>query len=161
MEQTSEPSVDPSPPPAKSPMPRQVFIVAVGYLVFLLVLFLLYELSDGFRDALPTSLGSLPVGVPFFGALGGLLASLNGIFWHNDDWDPSYNDWYYLKPVVGSITGSVGALLYLVSVKLGTSAKTINAPAFIAVAFLAGYAEQAFRLLIKRTTDVLLGPGKT
>jgi uncharacterized membrane protein YfcA len=77
----SEPSgsVGPNPPQAaKNLMPRHIFVVAVGYLIFLLALFLLYELSDGFRDALPTSLGSLPVGVPFFGALGGLLAGLAG-----------------------------------------------------------------------------------
>lgn len=159
-EQEGSGGVGPHPVP-QSPMPTWIFGVAVAYLIVLFGIFCLYELSDSFRDALPSSIGPLPVGVPFFGALGGLLISLDGIFRHSEDWQPSFRYWYCLRPIVGAIMGTLGCLFYLVTLKLGnTSATNVNPSAFAVVAFLTGYAEQAFRQLIKRATDVLLGPGK-
>jgi len=52
-----------------------------------------------------------------------------------------------------------GALLFYVAAQTANSgeANDLNALAFDSVAFLIGYREQSFRLLIKRMTDLLLG----
>jgi hypothetical protein len=113
-----------------------IFIVEIVYLLVLALLLSVYELSSGVRSALPSSLGSLPVGVPWFGAVGGTLISLTGVFKHVDNWDPRLELWHWGRPLVGAFVGSIGV-----------------------VAFLVGYREETFRSLIKRATDLLLSPG--
>ncbi len=114
------------------------------------------------RDALPTHLGRLPVGTVWFGGLGGSVVSFTGIFWHNRDWDQSYNYWHALRPLIGVVTGGVGCLLLLATTELATSgSRAMNPDIYYAVAFVVGFAEATFRDLIKRLTDVLFGPGKS
>ncbi len=133
----------------------------IVYLLALAALFCAYELSSGFRSALPSSLGSLPVGVPWFGAVGGTLISLTGVFKHADNWDPSLELWHWGRPLVGAFVGSIGALMFLVIVdSAAAQPKHMNAAVFDVVAFLVGYREDTFRSLIKRATDLLLSPGE-
>jgi hypothetical protein len=80
----------------------RLFVVESAYLVALAVVFIAYQISDAFRDAVPSSLGALPVGVPWFGAVGGTLISLTGIFKHPHDWKPSYELWHYARPLIGA-----------------------------------------------------------
>jgi hypothetical protein len=72
-----------------------IFVVEITYLLVLAALFCVYVLSSDFRSALPSSLGSLPVGVPWFGAVGGTLISLTGVFKHADTWDPRLELWHW------------------------------------------------------------------
>ena len=60
-----------------------IFVLELTYLLALFVVFVVYVTSSDFRDALPAKLGPLPIGVPWFGALGGTLISLTGIFEHS------------------------------------------------------------------------------
>ncbi len=137
-----------------------IFIAEIVYLIVLAGLFCAYELSSGFRAALPSSLGSLPVGVPWFGAVGGTLISLTGVFKHAETWDPRLELWHWGRPLVGAFVGSIGALMFLVIVdSAAAQPKTTNAAVFDVVAFLVGYREETFRSLIKRATDLLLSPG--
>jgi H+/Cl- antiporter ClcA len=118
-------------------------------------------------------LGRLPLGVVWFGAIGGSLASLTGIFWHHRvDWKDGFNLWHKLRPWTGLIMGTVGAFLLLVSTELATSASTaagskpsaspaFNPDIYYAAAFLAGFAEAPFRALVKRLTDAIFGPGQS
>jgi membrane protease YdiL (CAAX protease family) len=141
-------------------MPRRFFYIALGYLAVLLGVFVLWETWSGFRDWLPDELGPLPFEVPWFGALGGSLISLAGIFDHNRGWDPKFNYWHYARPVVGAVIGSVGALLFYVIGDLANSNPIrVNATVFDVVAFLVGYREASFRELIQRATDLLIRPG--
>lgn len=136
-----------------------IFIVEIVYLLLLAVIFFVYELSSGFRSALPSTLGSLPVGVPWFGAVGGTLISLTGVFKHADSWDPRLELWHWGRPLVGAFVGSIGALMFLVIVdSAAAQPKNMNAAVFDVVAFLVGYREETFRSLIKRATDLLLSP---
>lgn len=113
------------------------------------------------RHATPTNLGPLPVGVVWFGATGAVVASMRGIFYHNDKWDSSYNYWHISRPFLGAVTGSVGALLYLVSLHLGSSSPiTVNRATFYAVAFVLGFADIAFVELLRNVTDVIIKPGQ-
>jgi hypothetical protein len=139
--------------------PLSMFVVQATYLLLLLAVFVVYETSPGFRMSLPTSLGNLPVEVPWFGALGGSLISLDGIFRHQCEWNPCYQYWHYSRPLIGAVIGSLGALIFLqISGTATDGATTLNPTAFDVVAFLVGYREQSFRDLIKRATDLLLKP---
>jgi hypothetical protein len=148
-------------PAAAEPMPGWVFPVALGWLAFVLAVFVVYETVPAFRGAFPTKLGPyIPVTVPWFGALGGCLVSLAGIADHNRQWDSRYDYWHPIRPLVGGVTGAIGCLLLLVTTQLATKGPIKADAAFYdAVAFVFGYAEAAFRGLITTLTDVILKPG--
>jgi hypothetical protein len=136
------------------------FAVESAYLIVLAIIFIIYQVSAGVRGALPTHLGDLPVGVPWFGAVGGTLISLTGVFKHSRDWDEHFALWHYARPVVGAFLGSLGALMFLVIVNAAAvHGTTPNGVVYEVVAFLVGYREATFRSLIQRATDVLLSPG--
>jgi hypothetical protein len=141
-------------------VPAGMFLLQLAYLVVLVVVFVLFETWSEFRDALPADLGPLPIEVPWFGALGGSLISLTGIFQHSCSWDDCYKYWHYARPFIGGVIGSLGALVFFVLSDTAISGTTTaaNATAFDVVAFLVGYREESFRELIKRATDLVLRP---
>jgi hypothetical protein len=140
-------------------MPPAIFWVQLGYLLALIAIFLLFETWSAFRDWPPDKLGPLPFEVPFFGALGGCVISFAGIFKYNRRWDPSYDYWHYVRPLMGAVIGSVGALTFLVLADLADKkGVTPNATIFDIVAFLLGYREGTFRELLQRFTDVIIKP---
>jgi hypothetical protein len=164
--------VSSTPAPARSAAPRRVVTIAVVSFFALLALAGVAEVDAGFRHWLHGHhLGRLPVGVVWFGAVGGSLASLTGIFWHHRvDWKDSYDLWHELRPWTGLVMGTVGAFLLLVSTELATTGTTaagsgstppaaFNPDVYYAAAFLAGFAEAPFRALVKRLTDAVFGPG--
>lgn len=163
---------------ANSRPPNSVVRVAIAWLLCLLAFVSIYEVSDPFRDLFPSHLGRLPVGVVWFGAIGGSLASLTGIFWHHRTWDHGYDLWHKLRPVTGLVMGSLGAFFLLVTTETATatggaagashvsgaapgSPLAINPDIYYVAAFLTGFAEAAFRALVKRLTDTIVGPGKS
>jgi hypothetical protein len=140
-------------------MPIHIFLIELTYLVLLVALFILYGSSDWLRDALP-SLGPIPIQVAWFGAAGGVLSGLGGVYFHNRKWDPSYDYWHYSRPFVGGVVGGIGSLLFYVSVSIGTKNRVVpNVLTFDAVAFILGFADDAFRDLIKKVTTLLFGAG--
>lgn len=154
--------------------PRSVVVIAVSSFFALLILAGLAEGITGFRHWIHLRhLGRLPLGIVWFGAMGGSLASLTGIFWHHRvDWKDSYNLWHKLRPWIGLVMGTLGAFLLLVTTELATSAtaaggsrsvapSTFNPDVYYAAAFLAGFAESPFRALVKRLTDAVFGPGQS
>jgi hypothetical protein len=66
------------------------FVIALVYLLVLLILGLFFFIKRSFLFFVPDSFGSVPVGVPWFGALGAVLISLTGVFEHEHDWDLNY-----------------------------------------------------------------------
>lgn len=141
-------------------MPRHLFPVAVGYLVILLAAFVLYFVLPWYRAHVPGTLGPIPSGVVWFGATGAEMASLYGIFVHNSGWNSSYNYWHLCRPLFGAVSGSVGALFYLVLLHLGgTSVGKVDALTFYAVAFVLGFADKAFMQLLQTVTTVIVKPG--
>jgi hypothetical protein len=136
-----------------------LFRVESGYLLVLAAIFVVYHVSAAVRTALPASLGALPIGVPWFGAVGATLISLTGIFKHADDWDVGFELWHYTRPLIGAFLGSIGALMFAVIVEAtATSPQHTNGTVYEVVAFLLGYREATFRSLIQRATDLLLSP---
>lgn len=141
-------------------MPPIIFPIALVYLAILFAVFVTYILVPGFRDHIPASLGTIPSGVVWFGATGAVIASLYGIFVHNRNWNASYNYWHYCRPFFGAVTGSVGALVYLVLLHLGSASSVKVAPlTFYVVAFVLGFADKSFMQLLQNVTTVIVKPG--
>lgn len=142
-------------------MPPLIFILEMTYLVLLIALLVVYKTDHAFRTALPP-FGPLPVQIVWFGATGGVIAGLGGVFFHNADWNRAYDYWHYSRPFVGGVVGGIGCLLFYVSILIGnTKSVTPNVVTFDAVAFILGFADEAFRGLITKLTQLLFGPGST
>jgi H+/Cl- antiporter ClcA len=141
-------------------MPWHLLVLAVAYLAALIALFLTYVMVAWLRAHLPANLGQLPVGVVWFGATGAVMASLYGIFVYNQKWDTSYNYWNYCRPLFGAVTGSIGALIYLVLLHLGSaSIVKVDPLTFYVVAFVLGFADKSFVQLLQNVTTVVIKPG--
>ncbi len=149
----------PTPVPSPARMPLRIFVFEMTYLVLLIALLIVYKTDHPFRAALP-SLGPLPIQIAWFGATGGVIAGLGGVYLHNQNWNQGYDYWHYSRPLVAGITGSIGCLLFYVSLLLGgTSAVTPRVVTFDAVAFIFGFADKAFQEQVTKLTKLIIGPG--
>jgi hypothetical protein len=150
-----------APPVANGLVPKSIVAAAFVYLVLLVALFITYVTSKEFRSDLPSALGPLPIGVVWFGAVGAVISSFRGIFAYNQSWDSSYNIWHYSRPLLGAVTGSIGALMYWVLLTLGSTTTVIVRPTtFYAAAFVLGFADKAFGNLLSSVTSLIIDPGK-
>jgi len=141
-----------------------VTVVSVFYMIALIAGLLVYINWPTFKEHVPATLGPVPLAVPWFGAVGAVALSISGVVDHFSDWDSSYALWHVVRPVIGAVTGSVGALIIISGVIASTGSASLNSSItkdifYDLVAFLAGYREETFRTLIKRLTDVVVGPG--
>lgn len=141
-------------------MPAWVFIVALGWLLLLLMVFVAWVTVPGFRHAFPHSYGHIPVEVPWFGAVGGCLVSFGGIFRYNRQWNPAYEYWHPVRPLIGTFTGGIACVLLLALLRAAAGHNISNDPAvFDGAAFVFGFAEESFRQLITALTNVFVKPG--
>jgi len=139
-----------------------IFLVQVVWLIGLGALARIYFLQRWPSQLM--SLGSIPVGVVWFGALGAVLISLTGVVEHPNDWKEELYLWHLSRPFMGSALGVVAVLILQAGVlaagtqpTAGTSGTPKNLLYYL-VAFLVGYREETFRDLIKRLVDLILAP---
>lgn len=145
------------PPAGAIPMPRHIFVVAMVWTLALVGTFGAWISVGAVRDALPHTLGPLPIETIWFGAVGGLLVSLSGIYSHNDGWNPRFNYWHYTRPLLGAFIGVLGCLVLLVLTEASTTRAVVaNATFYCVTALVIGYREETFRTLVMRLTDTLL-----
>lgn len=144
-----------------------VVFVEVVYLLVLFAIALIYltNLHNSLNVWLPATLGSLPIGVPWFGALGAVIISLTGAFDHRNDWDSSWNFWHFTRPLIGISLAIVAWLILQTSIlAVGSNvpgSQGLGIPTnllYYLIAFVVGYRESVFRDLIKRVADVILTP---
>jgi hypothetical protein len=142
-----------------------IFVVQVAWLVALGVLAAVFFIQRSLIPIAGDSLGSVPIGVVWFGALGAVLISLTGIVEHAHDWDESFALWHLSRPLVGASLAVVGVLILQAGVLASGSTPTNTDPPgisknllFYLVAFLVGYREETFRELIKRLVDLVFAP---
>ncbi len=64
--------------------------------------------------AVPSQLGPIPIGVPWWGAVGAVVVSLYGIFFHVARWDTSFDYWRAARPLLGAVLGLVAYLIFVV-----------------------------------------------
>jgi hypothetical protein len=143
-------------------MPRRVLVVAVVWTLALAAVFSAYVELDAVADFFPTKIGPLPLSAIWFGAIGGLLVSLQGIFAFNHEWRRRFDYWHYMRPALGAIMGTLGCLVFIALSTAASSSKTPTPDAtFYAVIALAlGYREQSFRELLKRLIDTVILPAE-
>src|SRR6266849_7638069 len=143
---------------------KATFVLALLYLIVILALGLFFFIKPSLLSFLPNSFGPVPVGVPWFGALGAVLISLTGVFEHEHDWDASYWPWHMARPFIGASLGVVSVLIFKAGI-LAVGSMPSPSPSlpnnllYYVIAFLVGYREETFRELIKRLVDVILTPG--
>jgi hypothetical protein len=71
--------------------------------------------------------GILPIAVPWFGALGAVAISLEGVFLWNSQWDKKYNYWHIGRPLFGAVLGIVAFFLFVLIVTAsGTPPKFLD-----------------------------------
>jgi hypothetical protein len=139
---------------------RIVFWIEMAFLLVLAVIGWLY-LTNGMPSWLapPASLGPMPLGVPWYGALGGVAISLTGVFEHRYDWEPRYFFWHVGRPFMGATVAVVAVLIIQAGI-LAAGVEPANPDGstrnlfYYIVAFLVGYREESFRAMIKRVADV-------
>jgi hypothetical protein len=123
-----------------------------------------------FKDWLPfpRTWGPVPLGVPWFGALGAVLISLSAVFdFTGKAWDSRWELWHYSRPFVGATVAIVAVLIFQAGILSIGSDPTPSSRggatkdlAFYVIAFIVGYREETFRELVKRVVDVLLAPAE-
>jgi hypothetical protein len=118
----------------------------------------------GYWPSQLVNLGSIPIGVVWFGALGAVLISLTGIVEHASDWNTGFNLWHLSRPFVGAALAVVGVLIIQAGVLASGTPPASATPGvpknllYYLVAFLVGYREETFRELIKRLVDLIFSP---
>jgi len=141
-----------------------IFCVQVAWLIGLGILAALYfegPVKSQLGWSLHITLGSVPVGAVWFGALGAVLISLTGIVEHAGDWDPSFDLWHLSRPLIGAALAVVAVLILQAGVLAAGKEPSNSGLLYYLVAFLVGYREETFRDLIKRLVDVILAPAAT
>jgi len=147
--------------------PSFFFWLGMIYTGLLLLMAAVYNLTKDPNAGATVFGGIVPIGVPWFGALGAVTISLEGVFAYNNNWDKKFNYWHIGRPIFGAVLGIVAFFLFVVIVSAagstpkfldGGSATQKDYIIFYVVAFLVGYREETFRELIKRATDLILKP---
>jgi hypothetical protein len=140
-------------------IPGFIYAASLAWMIALIAAFVLFERWGWFASAVHFKVGKLPFEAIWFGALGGLLISLQGIFDYNRKWRNSYNYWHLVRPVLGAIMGTLGCLIFIVLTEAATKRASPAKPLFYDVLALAiGYREASFRALLKRLVDTIILP---
>lgn len=150
-----------TPPPSTDHIPIWIILLDALYLFLLVGGALGYYHWAWLKDLIPSKLGPLPAGVPWWGALGGLTISFGGIVKYRRSFDISMSIWYIFKPFLAMIAAAASFLILLLLIR--STATTVHADSvtFYILGFLVGYREETFRTLIKEATDLILKPGKS
>jgi IPT/TIG domain-containing protein len=136
-----------------------IFVVQIVWLIALGAATAVYFL--GYWPPQLVNLGSVPIGVVWFGALGAVLISLTGIVEHADDWDPRFELWHLSRPLIGAALAVVGVLIVEAGVLAAGTNPASSVPGapknllYYLVAFLVGYREETFRDLVRRLVDLI------
>jgi hypothetical protein len=124
---------------------------------------------DTLHDLFPDPVGTIPLAIPWFGALGaltyGILLTIGAVP------IPSGYRWSYRadipRPFIGATLGIVGYIIFYSIIKAatgGTQAPTGTVTdifIYFVVSFVVAYSDGTFGQLISRATTVILGPGGT
>lgn len=131
----------------------KVFLWPIGYLVVLVLLALLYGANySSLPSYIREPLGAMPLSVVWFGALGGVMISLHGIF--NREGSSS---WHAFSGAMGAVFGVVSylALILIIKASTNTSAIVFNTITFDLIAFIAGFGQKQFQVVLKKLSGLL------
>ncbi len=127
----------------RKPLSRKViFFYDLAVLAMLILVGVLYVKCPHFFTLGGDSL-NLAIESMWFGALGGVIISLKGIYDHSGGpggWDVSYNLWHFGRPLSGAIAGLMTVVLLKAINPKGDPAR----PVVFAAAFIFGTQEKRF-----------------
>jgi hypothetical protein len=109
---------------------------------------------------------TVPTPVFWFGALGGVVVSLQGVFDHDSDWKSKYNYWHVARPLVGAAVALIAVLIFQSGILAATGDTTQTDPGpasnafYYVLAFFIGYNERAFRELMESVGKAIIRPGE-
>jgi hypothetical protein len=82
------------------------------------------------------------------------------LFAYNVNWDNCYNLRNFSRPLLGAVTGSIGALMYWVLLTIGfTTTVDVRVETFYIVTFVLQFADKAFGEMLQNVTNVIIKPG--
>jgi len=141
-----------------------VFAIQLVFVAALVALAALYV--DGVIDR--KTIGTIPIAVPWWGAVGAVLLSLSAVFDHREDWKEDMAIWHWARPIFGVFMSSFAIVAFQAGVLAvgkdltpATGALNTQNLLYYVLAFIIGYREETARTLIKRVGDVIIGPGET
>ena len=150
--------------------PGEFLALDVLYVAILIVLLISRQAHWLWIDRISNPIGGIvPLGVPWFGALGGVTISIYGVVDHNDHWQGKWGLWHAIRPVVGAILGTLAYLIFIGFIQatgtkpssVSSSSPKIDSVIYLVIAFVVGFRESTFRNLVTRVVDTLLTPGDT
>jgi len=116
-----------------------VFDIVV-FFVLILLGWMYFAPSVMLQNLIPPQLQGTPIYAVWFGALGGIIISLKGVYDHGPrEWQDAYNLWHYGRPISGAIAG--GVILLLLKAVGGDE---LSWPVALATAFIIGTQERRF-----------------
>ena len=135
---------------------RLLFVYNLVILGVLVLLAWAYFRPSGQRwslvDLVPGPLQGIPVYAAWFGALGGVVISLKGIYDHGvEEWQVLYNMWHLGRPFSGAIAGGVTYLLLR-----ALSTDNPQTSVVLAAAFVVGTQERRFFNLLSEVARVVV-----
>jgi hypothetical protein len=134
-----------------------IYDVLVFFVLLVLAWAYWFTTSDGgyvFRWLVPPALTGVPAEAFWFGALGGVVVSMKGIYENGPgDWQRSYNLWHFGRPISGGIAGGMTYLLLSV-VNAGSTAP--SGPVVMAAAFVIGTQDKRFFALLYEVAKVVV-----
>ena len=140
-----------------------VFTLQFLYATLLIVLVVIYA-NDPSSLPVPKTVAGVPIGVPWFGALGAVMVSMSALSDHRHNWDPEWWFWHASRPLVGAFAGSIAALVFIagiLAVQQSPQTGDLNPTSkflYYVIAFVIGYREASFRELLKSVIDIILKP---
>jgi IPT/TIG domain len=121
-------------------------LVVIAVLIAIGVLYFEFSIAK-MLDAIILHRLALTLEAAWFGALGGVIISLKGVYEHSSGtqgWDASYNLWHLGRPVSGAIAGLMTVILLMVINSGGNSDVNLSTPVVYAAAFIFGTQERRF-----------------
>ena len=104
----------------------------------------------------------LPILVIWFGGLGGVVASLQGMFYYakSGKWKDSFDLWYVFSGLMGAIYGTVGYLILVTIINAGSNTQNNGqvAALYALAAFTMGYAQRQFHAMMENVFQVIFHP---
>jgi hypothetical protein len=112
----------------------------VIFFVLILLGWMYFAPAVMLQNLVPPQLQGTPIYAVWFGALGGIIISLKGVYDHGPrEWQDTYNLWHYGRPISGAIAG--GVILLLLKAVGGDD---LAWPVALATAFIIGTQERRF-----------------
>jgi hypothetical protein len=136
---------------------RAIFIYDLIVVAVLLLIGVLYFKHNDWFDLGGTDHPSVNLSIHciWFGALGGIIISLKGVYDHafgGDPWNDSFNLWHIGRPVSGGIAGLMTFLL----MQLVNPATPPSEPVAYAAAFIFGTQERRFFDLLSEVARLIV-----